>query len=120
MASDETTANLDTIDILSEPMQRVLAALIEGQAPPPDADAALTEAERAEIAALGRTAHLTYIALHQPEPSTVAEEKALDRARKELARRQTASAGNGVTSPPVTVPRPALLAWLERLRKREE
>jgi hypothetical protein len=117
MAADET-ANLDT---LSDPLRRVLEALLEGEAPPADAEAALTEAERAEIAALGRISHLTYLTLHQPEPSAGAEEKALDRAQRELARRNfTPPPGNGATAPTPAAPRPALLAWLERLRKREE
>jgi hypothetical protein len=114
MASDET-ANLDT---LSEPMRRVLSALMEGETPPSDAHAALTAEERAEIAVLGRTANLAYLTLHQPEPSTLAQAKALDRARNEMTRRQSAATVNG--APPSIAARPALLAWLERLRRRKE
>jgi hypothetical protein len=91
---------------------------MEGEAPPSDAHAALTTEERAEIAALGRTANLAYLTLHQPEPSTAAQAKALDRARNEMVRRQPAATVNG--NPPSTAARPALRAWLERLRRREE
>jgi hypothetical protein len=113
MAIDEP---VDTAP-LSEPMWRVLSALMEGETPPPDALAALTQEEQAEIAALGRTAHLAYLTLHQSEPSTAAEEKALDRARKELVRREQSTSSSGVAPPPA-IPRASVLAWLERLRKR--
>jgi sugar phosphate isomerase/epimerase len=100
------------LEALSDPMRRIVEALVEGIPVPPDAEAALTPDERAEVGALVRTANLTYLTLQQPDPPTEAEARSLARAQDALSQR-----------PPVPVteeirPRPALLAWLERLRNR--
>ena len=47
----------------SEALRRVMDALLDGLPPPPDAQAALTETERAEVAGLVRTANLTRLTL---------------------------------------------------------
>ena len=100
------------LETLPEPLRRVLEAIVEGIPVPADADAALSPEERAEVAALARTANLTYLTLQQPEPPAEAEARSLALAQDALAQRPP-------TTPPEEVrPRPALLAWLERLRNR--
>lgn len=71
----------------SEAMRSVVEALIEGKTAPPEAQAALTDAERAEVAALARTAHLTRLTMHKPDPSPTVEAAALSRAQQTLAAR---------------------------------
>lgn len=96
---------------ISEPLRRVLEALIEGAPPPPDAQAALTEAEKAEVAALVRTARLTHLTLQQPEPPTGAAEAALARAQDALAKHPALGATD-------EEPRSPLREWWDRLLKR--
>jgi hypothetical protein len=96
---------------ISDAARRVAEALIEGSPPPPDARAALTPLEQAEIAALVRTARLTYLALHQPEPGDAAEESAWAKAKDALQSRPLA------TPAPEDVP-PRWRAWLDRLLNR--
>lgn len=95
---------------ISEAAQRVAEALIAGDPPPPDAQAALSNEEKAEIAAMIRTARLTYLTLHQPEPGADAEEKALAKAKDALQNRPP-------DTPSDTVP-PRWRAWLDRLLNR--
>jgi len=78
----EPTSNFS---LLSPPLRRVLDALLEGDAVPPADRAALSEAEWNELRALARTAHLTTLTLHQPEPSAATEAAALAKAQKVLA-----------------------------------
>ena len=47
----------------SDALRRVVDALLDGQTPPPDAQAALSELEKNEVAGLVRTAHLTRLSL---------------------------------------------------------
>lgn len=70
---------------ISEPMGRVLDALFEGQPIPSDAQAALTEEERTEVASLARTAHLTSLTLNQPDPTDTQEQTARQKATDALA-----------------------------------
>ncbi|MDX1931456.1 MAG: hypothetical protein SFU56_02510 [Capsulimonadales bacterium] len=99
-------------ETLSEPMRRVLEAIVAGEPVPLDAHAALTPAERNELAALARTANLTYLTLQQPDASPDAEQRSLEIAQRELARRPARPPA------PDPEPRPFLLAWLDRLRRK--
>ncbi len=103
-----------TLETLSAPMRQVLEALLEGLPAPPDALAALSSDEKAEVAAFVRATHLIRLTLQSPLPSEEAEAASLARARA-VATRLPAT-GN---APPAT-PRPALLAWLARLRGKPE
>jgi hypothetical protein len=98
----------------SEAMRRVVDALLEGQPAPPDAQAALTEAERAEVAALARTAHFAAATLRRPDPPDGAEAAALDRARRALAARPPSPNG-APDEEPTTPARPVWRAWWDRL-----
>jgi sugar/nucleoside kinase (ribokinase family) len=94
-------------------MRRVLEAMLDDAPAPPDALESLTDEERAEIASLARTANLTALTLHQPDPDPDAAEKALERAEKALERRGPV--------PPITQtepPQETRRNWLERLLKR--
>ena len=95
---------------ISEPMRRVAEALIEGVTPPPDAQAALTVEERAEIAALVRTARLTNLTLHQPEAAPEVEAQAWSKAQEALKERPAIPV-------PEDAPRSRLREWLERVLK---
>lgn len=75
---------MDASTTLSEPMRRVLDAMLDGQPVPPDAHEALTDTERQELAALARTAQITRLALQLPEPPETVETQALERAQKAL------------------------------------
>ncbi len=86
--------------VFSEPMRRVLEAMVAGEAIPPDAHAALSDEERQEVAALARTAHLTRITLHQPEPTQEMEARALARAQATLAARPAGASGRGGADAP--------------------
>ena len=103
----------------SDGKRRVLDALLEGMPPPPDAQAALTETERAEIAALARTAHLTRLTLRKPDPAPDAEAEALRRAQAAFAARAASGGlrspltGPADTSAPST--RPFWQTWWERV-----
>jgi|GEM_PF-5358860 hypothetical protein len=80
----------DTPDMpLSEPMRRVMEALLEGNPPPAEYQAQLTEAEKQEIAALARTARLTALTLERPTPNPESEEKSLLRSRQILESQQS-------------------------------
>ena len=103
---------------VSGAMRRVLEALFLGEPVPLDAQAELTAFEQAEVAALARTANLTYLTLSQPDPSADAEARSLSAAQKELARRPLVA-----PPPPVAEPetiRPALLRFWERLRGKRD
>ena len=116
MATTDSSFGNDTSEEpLSEPMRRVLEAMVAGEPVPVDAEEALTPTEQGEIAALARAANLTYLTLQQPNPSSEAEERSLERAQRELARRPPV-----VPPAPPSAPRPALLAWLDRLLRRRE
>lgn len=73
------------VETMSEPMRQVMEALVAGLPAPPDAQAALTEAEQAEVAALVRTAHLTRLSLDRSRPPEGAEDAARARAEAALA-----------------------------------
>lgn len=101
-------------------MRRVVDALLAGEPVPPDAHAVLTEAERAEVASLARTAHLTKLTLARPEPSAEMEAASLERAHAAFTRRRQADAALGITEEKRT-PSSPLLDWLrERLGKGNE
>lgn len=112
MAATDPAMTEPTLESLSEPMRRIVEALVEGVPVPSDAEAALTPEERAEVASLARTANLTYLTLQQPDPPADAEARSLARARDALSQRPPTPPAEEVR------PRPALLAWLERLRNR--
>ena len=86
---------------ISKSMQRVVDALVAGEPVPADAQAALTDAERSEVAALARTAHLTKLTLARPEPTAEMEAAALARARDAYEQRR---AGDGPSPSPTAVP----------------
>jgi sugar phosphate isomerase/epimerase len=113
MATNPKTAEA-TLETLSEPLRKAVEALVVGLPIPAETEAALTPDERAELNALVHTAQLTYLTLQQPAPPPEAEARSLAKAQDALAGR-----------PPVgpdrdTKPRPALLAWWERLRRGRE
>lgn len=83
---------------ISKSMQRVVDALVAGEPVPADAQAAMTDAERSEVAALARTAHLTKLTLARPEPTAEMEAAALARARDAYEQRR---AGDGPHPTPV-------------------
>lgn len=111
-------SNPPTPDELSPQLRQVLEAFIAGEPAPPDVVAALSEADRAEIAALTRTAQFTRLVLQSPLPSPETEAAALARAREAFAKRGFPIEGMEETEP--APPRPALLAWLERLRRKPQ
>jgi hypothetical protein len=103
MATNPKTAEA-TLETLSEPLRKAVEALVVGLPIPAETEAALTPDERAELNAL----------VQQPAPPPEAEARSLAKAQDALAGR-----------PPVgpdrdTKPRPALLAWWERLRRGRE
>src|SRR5687767_890102 len=109
---------MDASTTLSEPMRRVLDAMIDGQPVPPDAHEALTEAERQELAALARTAQITRLALQQPEPPEAVETQALQRAQKALTQEPplpAARTGSGGGRSDETSPQSGWRTWLSRL-----
>ena len=111
------TSETPTLETLSGPMRRVLEALLDdAPALSDEAEAleSLTEAERAEVAALARTANLTALTLHQPDPDQDAAAKALARAEKALERRGSAPSAPAAPEPTQETRR----NWLERLLKR--
>jgi hypothetical protein len=100
----------------TEAMERVLDALYEGEPPPADAQALLTEAERSEITALAATAVLTRTALQVPDPPAHVEEASLRRAQAAIAAHPPASAAEEARE----APRPRrswLPEWLTRRRR---
>ena len=84
---------------ISKSMQRVVDALVAGEPVPADAQAALPEAERGEVAALARTAHLTKLTLARPDPTAEMEAAALARARDAYEQRRLAD--GSLTNVPV-------------------
>jgi hypothetical protein len=113
-----------TTEQTSEAMRRVVDALLEGTPAPPDAHSALTETERAEVAALARTAHLARLSLRKPDPAPAAQAAALFRAQQALAARpvnDTAAAGTLTPASPAgtadesSESRPFWRVWWERL-----
>jgi hypothetical protein len=116
--TDNSSGNDKHEEPVSESMRRVVDAMVAGEPIPDDAQATLTLAEQGEVAALARTANLTYLTLQLPNPSPEAEERSLARAQQELHRR-----------PPVTRPLPplspappsrsALQVWWDRLWGRD-
>ena len=109
---------------ISKSMQRVVDALVAGTPVPADAQAALTDAERSEVAALARTAHLTKLTLAKPEPSAETEAAALARARDAYEQRR-AGDGTAFALPPETnenKPSPlvqSIRKMLERFRQQD-
>lgn len=104
-----------TLETLSRPMRLALEALLDDAPPPADALAALTDEERAELASLARTANLTSLTLHQPDPNPDAQANAWAQAEKALDRRAAAP-----SPPPAAPPPKPRRNWLDRLLKREE
>ena len=87
---------------ISKSMQRVIDALVAGETVPADAHAALTDAERSEVAALARTAHLTKLTLARPEPTAEMEAAALARARDAYEQRRAGDARQPAPAPVAT------------------
>ncbi|MBC8102519.1 MAG: hypothetical protein H7Z41_08005 [Cytophagales bacterium] len=87
---------------ISKPMQRVVDALVEGRTVSPDDQAALSEDERREVAALARTAHLTKLTLARPDPTAEMAAAALARARDAYEQRRTSAppVGTAPSAPP--------------------
>ncbi|WP_395088577.1 hypothetical protein [Armatimonas sp.] len=99
-------------NLLSPTLRRVLDALLEGRTIESSDRAALTEAEWIELRALARTANLTRLTLHQPDPTPQAEASALAQAQKILAEIGPRSSAH----PQALAPLNNKLSWLERLR----
>ncbi|MBC7807001.1 MAG: hypothetical protein H7145_12715 [Akkermansiaceae bacterium] len=76
---------------ISEPMRVALDALYEGKPAPPEVLASLTDAERAEVASLARTARVVGLSLNQPIPTAEVETSALARAHEEMAKKAVAT-----------------------------
>lgn len=83
---------------ISEPMRIALDALYEGKPAPPEVLASLTDAERAEVASLARTARVVGLSLNQPIPTSEMESSALARAHEEMAKKAAAAAASNSTS----------------------
>jgi len=98
---------------ISEPMRRVLDALYAGEPVPSDAQAALSDEERAQVAALARTAHLTRLTLQRPDPSAEVEAAALRKAHEAMAAQL--QRGGGLASSPASDPKAPRPSWLDRL-----
>jgi hypothetical protein len=110
--SNSEEAQVGSFNLLSPTLRRVLDALIEGRNIEPTDRAALTEAEWAELRALSRTANLTRLTLHQPDPTPQAEASALAQAQKTLA-----EVGVRTSVHPQALASPENKpSWLERLR----
>lgn len=117
------------IDTMSEPMRQVMEALVAGLPAPANAQAALSDTEKAEVAAFARTSHLAKLALAKSEPPDEAEEKARARAQSALNARPLSDADRKrfhQNNPSLSPASPsggagALRAWWDRLRgKRSE
>lgn len=72
-------------------MRVALDALYEGKPAPPEVLASLSDAERAEVASLARTARVVGLSLNQPIPTSEMESAALERAHEEMAKKIAAS-----------------------------
>lgn len=79
-------------------MRVALDALYAGKPAPPEVLAALTEAERAEIASLARTARVVGLSLNQPIPTAEMEASALARAHEEMTKKAAAAPASHSTS----------------------
>lgn len=110
--SNETTTSFN---LLSPTLRRVLDALLEGRPIEANDRVALTTEEWTELRALARTANLTRLALHQPDPTPQAEANALAQAQKTLAE---VGARRALTPQPLdaTPESEVKPSWLERLR----
>jgi hypothetical protein len=106
-----------TLDPVSPSMQHVLDAMLEGASAPPEALGELTDDERAELASLARTANLTALTLHLPDPNPDAVARALARAEREMERRTPNSSppADAGTYQEAAQPR---RSWLDRFLKR--
>ena len=78
----------------STAMQRVRDALLEGNPVPPEAHAALTDEERAEVAGLAVTATLVYTALQTPDPPAEAEASSLKQVTEIVAAQPPAASAD--------------------------
>lgn len=91
-------------------------ALLDGLPPPPDAQAALSDSERDEVAGMVRTANLTRLTLHaaaEAEKTGNGENAALQKAQAALQNRVSVSSahnGDGDAAP----------NWWTRLLKRKQ
>lgn len=90
-------------------MRRVLDALLDGQPAPPDAQAALSDAEQAQVAALARTAQVTRLTLQRPEPTAEIEQRSFDRVQQALA--------TGASRPVPSGTPPERHSWWDRLTR---
>lgn len=99
-------------NLLSPALRRVLDALLDGETISSADRAELTEAEWDELRALARTANLTRLTLHQPDPTPQAQASALAQAQKTLAEVGPRASHNPAALAP-SEPRPT---WLERLK----
>lgn len=100
---------------ISKSMQRVVDALVAGAPVPADAQAALTDAERSEVAALARTAHLTKLTLAKPEPSAEMEAAALARARDAYEQRRAGD--DSIHTPPSETDESKASPLMQSIRK---
>jgi hypothetical protein len=111
---EPTSNSNDSAPISSSPtLLRVLDALLEGRAVDALDRAALTEAEWFELRALARTANLTRLTLHQPDPTPQAEASALAQAQKMLAELGPRSS----SQPLLAAPQESKPTWLDHLRR---
>ena len=94
----------------SERVRRALDSLAGDEPVPSNVLTELSESERAEVAALTRTAHLTRLVLHSDLPDGNAEAKALGRA-------QTALHGRKASGTPL-FDSPTTTSWLSGLLDR--
>ena len=94
-------------------MRVTLDALYQGQPAPPEALASLTEAERAQVASLVRTANVVRISLNQPTPSAEMEAAALARAHQAMASRP------GPAIPPLPVDEAVALARAQQAQAKK-
>lgn len=103
-----------SFNLLSPALRRVLDALLEGESVSASDRAALSEDEWNELRALARTANLTRLTLHQPDPTPQAEASALEKAQKTL---QELGPRVSVVAPHTPEPEAPRTGWLERLRR---
>jgi hypothetical protein len=105
---------------MSEPLRRVMEALVAGLPAPPDAQAALSEDEKAQVAAMGRTSRLVKVALDKGEPPPGAEEAARARAQAALEKRPPTAADQTrfQQNNPDVSEAGGLRGWWNRLRRK--
>ncbi|GAB4461675.1 MAG: hypothetical protein OHK0029_27350 [Armatimonadaceae bacterium] len=92
---------------VSEPMRRVVEALLSGEPPQREDQEALSPAEQQELAAITRTAHLAAITLEKPTPPEGSEARSLERSAQALQAKPPR---------PAPKPEPTWLSWWRRLR----